>query len=134
MGLALSSYYQWLNPFNSNLTRKREREEEVERGSGMFTYFRRRKRVSKRVEILTYFRRRKRESNKEGGGCEREKEKEIVHENSNKRVRDEGGTVSVQGERALKKERTVALCSSPRISFLTPHSSFNWFSSILICF
>lgn len=64
-------------------------------------------------------------SNREGG-CEGEKEKEIVHQSSNKRGR-EGGDLSVQEERRVKKERTIAPCSSPQASFITPHSAFNGF-------
>ncbi|XP_078175154.1 putative F-box protein At3g61730 [Carex rostrata] len=124
MGLTLSSYYQWLNPFNSNLSRKREREEEEENGGrGPMLTYRRRKRTSKIGEMLTYYRRRKRMSNSEGG-CEGEEEKEIVHQSSNKRGR-EGGDLSVQEERRVKKERTIAPCSSPQASFITPHSALN---------
>lgn len=132
MGLTLSSYYQRLNPFTSNLSRKREREEENGERGEMLTY-RRRNRTSKIGRILTYYRRRKIMSNREEGGCEREKEKEIVHQSSNKRGR-EGGGLSAKEERPVKKERTIAPCSSPQASFITPHSTFNGFAFLNLCF
>jgi hypothetical protein len=128
MGLTLSSYYQWLNPFYSDQSRKLGREEE------MLTYYRRRKRGSKIREIVTYIRRRKRVINRNGGGRKREEEKEIVHQNSNKRGREEKSGVSMQEERPVKKERAIAPCSSPRASFLTPHSTFNWYALLILCF
>lgn len=73
-------------------------------------------------------------SNREEEGCERDKEKEIAHQNSNKRGREEGYGVSVQEDRPVKKERTIAPCSSPRASFLAPHSTFNWFVFLNLCF
>jgi hypothetical protein len=126
MGLTLSSYYQWLNPFNSDQSRKRDREEK------MLTY-NRRKRGRKIGEIVTYIRRRKRVININGGGREREEVKKI-HQNSNKRGREEESGVSMQEKIPVKKERTIAPCSSPRASFLTPHSTFNWYDLLNLCF
>ncbi|KAJ4752407.1 hypothetical protein LUZ62_086812 [Rhynchospora pubera] len=111
MGLTLSSYYQWLNPFNSNLSVKEEEK-------AMLTYYRKRKRGSKIGEILKYYTRRTKR------GCARQKE-EIVLPSCNKRGREEGHGDSVKEERVVKKERTIAPCSSPRASFLSPHSTSN---------
>ncbi|KAJ3694619.1 hypothetical protein LUZ60_010099 [Juncus effusus] len=128
MGLITSRYYLWfkLNSSSSSSSpssKKREREEEK---GEMITYVRRSKRLNKDLvdeneserQIITYVRRRKRVSTE----AVKENEEEI----SRKRGREEGAGDGDQ-IRAVKKDRVIAPCSSPHVSFLNPHSDFSWY-------